>query len=182
MGILDDAIREHLELRRRGGADSDELQSIERLVSGTESTPAATPDAASAAGEPDAAVTAPADIPPLAAEAAAAEPAPNASPEVVPAAPAPAEPEAAAPHPAPGPEPVEQPTRSFTAAERDAAERPERDRPARAAAPVPDADAADPAAASDEHDELEDTPDFLQETPEHERLWFEQKPPKDFDF
>ena len=43
---------------------------------------------------------------------------------------------------------------------------------------------AEPAAdAPDgERDELEETPDFLQETPEHERLWFEQKPPKDFDF
>ena len=26
------------------------------------------------------------------------------------------------------------------------------------------------------------TPDFLRETPEHDRLWFEQKPPRDFDF
>ena len=34
----------------------------------------------------------------------------------------------------------------------------------------------------DEGDVLEDTPDFLQETPEHDRLWFEQKPPRDFDF
>ena len=25
-------------------------------------------------------------------------------------------------------------------------------------------------------------PDFLQETPEHDRLWFEQKPPRDFDW
>ena len=31
-------------------------------------------------------------------------------------------------------------------------------------------------------DVLEDTPDFLQETPEHDRLWFEQKPPRDFDW
>jgi hypothetical protein len=31
-------------------------------------------------------------------------------------------------------------------------------------------------------DVLEETPDFLRETPEHDRLWFEQKPPKDFDF
>jgi hypothetical protein len=31
-------------------------------------------------------------------------------------------------------------------------------------------------------DVLEDTPDFLEETPEHDRLWFEQKPPRDFDF
>ena len=36
----------------------------------------------------------------------------------------------------------------------------------------------------DEEDEdvLEETPEFLQETPEHDRLWFEQKPPRDFDF
>ena len=32
-----------------------------------------------------------------------------------------------------------------------------------------------------EEDVLEETPDFLQETPEHDRLWFEQKPPRDFD-
>jgi len=31
-------------------------------------------------------------------------------------------------------------------------------------------------------DVLEDTPDFLEETPEDDQLWFEQKPPKDFDF
>jgi hypothetical protein len=43
----------------------------------------------------------------------------------------------------------------------------------------------------DEHDEprtskgedvLEDTPDFLEDAPEDDELWFEQKPPKDFDF
>jgi hypothetical protein len=33
-----------------------------------------------------------------------------------------------------------------------------------------------------EEDVLEVTPDFLQDTPEHDRLWFEQRPPKDFDF
>jgi hypothetical protein len=38
------------------------------------------------------------------------------------------------------------------------------------------------AAESGDPDVLEDTPDFLQETPEHDRLWFEQKPPRDFDF
>jgi hypothetical protein len=41
---------------------------------------------------------------------------------------------------------------------------------------------AEPAASNEEGDVLEDTPDFLQETPEHDRLWFEQKPPRDFDF
>ena len=29
---------------------------------------------------------------------------------------------------------------------------------------------------------LEDTPDFLEDAPEDDDLWFEQKPPKDFDF
>ncbi len=48
------------------------------------------------------------------------------------------------------------------------------------AAPAPiDGDEA-PAVQGD--DVLEDTPDFLQETPEHDRLWFEQRPPRDFDF
>ena len=31
-------------------------------------------------------------------------------------------------------------------------------------------------------DVLEGTPEFLEETPEHDRLWFEQRPPRDFDF
>lgn len=39
-------------------------------------------------------------------------------------------------------------------------------------------------AAERERDEdvLEETPEFLQDTPEHDRLWFEQRPPRDFDF
>lgn len=44
--------------------------------------------------------------------------------------------------------------------------------------------------AGDEEDEpeggpedvLEDTPDFLEDAPEDDELWFEQRPPKDFDF
>ncbi len=40
---------------------------------------------------------------------------------------------------------------------------------------------AEPPVSEDE-DVLEVTPDFLQDTPEHDRLWFEQRPPKDFDF
>jgi hypothetical protein len=31
-------------------------------------------------------------------------------------------------------------------------------------------------------DVLEETPEFLRETPEQERLWFEQQGPRDFDF
>jgi hypothetical protein len=33
-----------------------------------------------------------------------------------------------------------------------------------------------------EEDLLEETPDFLEGTPEDDELWFEQQPPKDFDF
>ena len=39
-----------------------------------------------------------------------------------------------------------------------------------------------PAARSGKEDVLEETPDFLEEAPEDDELWFEQKPPKDFDF
>jgi hypothetical protein len=46
---------------------------------------------------------------------------------------------------------------------------------------APPAAAAAPPAASHE-DVLEDTPEFLEDAPEDDDLWFEQKPPKDFDF
>ena len=32
------------------------------------------------------------------------------------------------------------------------------------------------------NDVLESTPEFLQDAPDHDRLWFEQRPPRDFDF
>jgi hypothetical protein len=43
-------------------------------------------------------------------------------------------------------------------------------------------DPAPPAADSGHEDVLEDTPEFLEESPEDDDLWFEQKPPKDIDF
>jgi hypothetical protein len=40
-----------------------------------------------------------------------------------------------------------------------------------------------PAASSSRHEDvLEDTPEFLEDAPEDDSLWFEQKPPKDIDF
>jgi hypothetical protein len=36
--------------------------------------------------------------------------------------------------------------------------------------------------SDEDHDALEETPDFLEESPDDDQLWFEQKPPKDFDF
>jgi hypothetical protein len=39
-----------------------------------------------------------------------------------------------------------------------------------------------PPPAGSHEDVLEDTPEFLEDAPEDDELWFEQKPPKDFDF
>ena len=36
--------------------------------------------------------------------------------------------------------------------------------------------------SGEKEDVLEETPEFLQDTPDHDRLWFEQRPPRDFDF
>lgn len=60
----------------------------------------------------------------------------------------------------------------------DAAEESEHDEPA-----PPAAEHDEPAADSRNHEDvLEDTPEFLEESPEDDDLWFEQKPPKDIDF
>ena len=135
MGVLDDAIRQHLELKRAHGAAEDEVQQQEHEALG----PARREQPAEPAPEPE----------------AATEPEPVPEPDPVPLDEAPLEPE---------PEPVLEsdaptgntPTRGFPAVEEE---------------PPGDAE-----------DVLEETPEFLQETPEHDKLWFEQKPPRDFDF
>lgn len=56
-------------------------------------------------------------------------------------------------------------------------------------APAPPVEEHDASAEHDEYepkepgheDVLEDTPDFLEDAPEDDELWFEQRPPKDFD-
>ncbi len=267
MGILDDAIREHLELKRRHGADSTEVARQEREILGNED---AAP--APAAGDPLAAFNpaeealAPGvleDDEPLPAEPLAgsplAEPEPPAATGPVddlfpgtgellaaasePAPPPPAAPAAALPEPAPADADSETVARSGARrlsdedlaawrrrlserADRLAAQRPGTEGAAEPpAAPAPAApkeeppaywsgreqgtpppppepgvpvdffDAGDaerafsPEAAPEpelapdlEHDVLDETPEFLEETPEHDRMWFEQKPPRDFDF
>jgi hypothetical protein len=155
VGLLDDAIREHLELKRRHGAAEEEVTKLQDEV--------------------------------LGAEAKAPEPQPEPEPEPeIPEEPAVEIPAVAAAQPEPEPEPWldepdevpfeesldhrrPQPTTEFTADD------------------VAEAEGVEPAeyVAPDEEpgdDLLEETPDFLQETPEHDRLWFEQKPPRDFDF
>ena len=165
MGLLDDAIREHLELKRRRGADPDEVARQENEALGDPRAPATEPADAPLAGPDATAVTPPAaEEEPLAEldEPEAAGPPTEHDPDDD-------EPEApsavAAP---PGPEPW-------------LADEPAPVEPARPALPEPAPEPERAQPAGDE-DVLEETPDFLQETPEHERLWFEQKPPRDFDF
>jgi hypothetical protein len=57
----------------------------------------------------------------------------------------------------------------------------EDDEPAEAPS-EPEEDTPPPASGSSHEDVLEDTPEFLEDAPEDDNLWFEQKPPKDFDF
>src|SRR5690349_15097180 len=141
MGLLDDAIREHLELKRKHGADPEDVarQEQEALGPGKRNEFAQTDPEGPAAVSIDAAeeVTPPLQEEPPAPEAPPAgqeeDPWLDEDPDEVPAD-----------------ESLQQP------------------RPA--------------AEHSGEEDVLEETPDFLQETPEHDRLWFEQKPPKDFDW
>jgi hypothetical protein len=174
MGLLDDAIREHLELKRRHGADPSEVERQEHEALGPARRSAA-PATETAYAEDD-----------LPAGAIDDEDDPDAlydddelefDDEPVAAA-SPAGPEA----------PV------APADDRDRHERFERE-PADDAAevvddfePVDDDDLEPPppadrvAGEEKGEDVLEETPEFLQETPEHDRLWFEQKPPRDFDF
>lgn len=258
MGILDDAIREHLELKRQHGAAEDELQELEDDAFGSAERPGATavddsyadaptefmaqPEAAQQQEPPVAEEEAPADIP-------EAPPQSPSGSEPAPPAEAAEEEHPAMEHelpPSPTSEEEErraladQPTEmydiesEFTAEETapqedegDAGEAEAEDdedeffdekslsdeldqaldappeesgesEPADAGSDEEqEADAGteeewqesgeddsggDEAPASDEEDVLEETPEFLQDTPESERLWFEQKPPKDFDF
>jgi hypothetical protein len=160
MGLLDDAIREHLELKRSHGGDPSEIERQEREAFG----PAARRQAADEAEAARAGGSGPAD------EAPAEPEGREAAPEAPLAPPAPAEP----PPPAPPAEPEDAMDAPFDA---------ERDAPGGEEDPwLVEETAEEKPEAEPEEDVLEETPDFLQETPEHDRLWFEQKPPRDFDW
>jgi hypothetical protein len=211
MGVLDDAIREHLELKRKHGVPEEELrrQEDEALgpvrrevgapeegaVSGNGESPAEIPEAgreevAEPAGETE--------LAPFDAEGSEPEPQPFAEeeaaavshpPEPADPLPDPEDPEGTA-EPEPewferGPEPgldhpAEGVPRQFERESYPAERRPGGDGPAaEEEEAIPDDLGGE---SKDARDVLEDTPDFLEETPEHDRLWFEQKPPRDFDF
>ncbi len=202
MGLLDDAIREHLDLKRRRGADPAEVERAEREALGPVRRGPEEPDQAEPGLEEPLAfdheteqdwaepfddagngfvaehrvepepfdVSEPylADEPPL--PPAAADP-PAFDEFEEPAAPPAAaepffepEPQAPAPHEARSdPAPPEHQSGETVEYEVEAAlEQEERDK--------------------NGEDVLEETPEFLQDTPDHDRLWFEQRPPRDFDF
>jgi hypothetical protein len=182
MGVLDDAIREHLELKRKHGASEGEVEQQEQEALGAPLGRPVEPAEAAANGEAveqEPAVEeppAPQSEEPVAVE----DPEPDIQePEVY--EPEPIE-EPAAEEPQDDepdwdfePEPAEPPAEPEPEADADG------DTPPRGFERVEEAGPA-PAEGDDEEDVLEETPDFLQETPEHDRLWFEQKPPRDFDF
>ena len=155
MGLLDDAIREHLELKRKHGANPDDVARQEQEALGPgQRNEFAQPEAATPPPDDEpAAVQAPEEAydPPAVDELPEGEPG---IPEEPPSAQAPGydeDPWLTEPDEVPADEALE--------------ERPRRQPP-----------------ETGEEDVLDQTPDFLQETPEHDRLWFEQKPPRDFDF
>jgi hypothetical protein len=175
MGLLDDAIKEHLELKRKHGVGDEELrrQETEALgparrdfnAEGAQTAEPAAPEAED-----------PGTVPPepVAEPAGWLDDQPGEAPFEPTAAPPPPEPAAdVAQEPLPAPDPA-------PAAEAEApAPRRKSDTPTQGFDALSRDD--EPPSEGDE-DVLEETPDFLQDTPEHDRLWFEQKPPRDFDF
>lgn len=165
MGLLDDAIREHLELKRKRGADLGEVERQEREALGAREQAefAPTPEEAEQpVVEPADPVDAGDELEPFADEEVEATPAAEEVPE----------PAGGEPFDVEGLEPGARPS------EPDPWLDDERDEvPAEESLAHPGEGGEEPA-----EDVLEDTPDFLQETPEHDRLWFEQRPPRDFDW
>jgi|SRR6478735_95286 len=166
MGLLDDAIREHLELKRKHGANPEDVARQEQEALG--------PGQRNEFAQPETATEAPTE--------AEADEAPLEAPEA--AAPPEFEPPAAPVDELPEGEPgipEEPPSAQAPGYDEDPwlddepdevpADESLQERPRRPAA-----------AEGEEEDVLEETPDFLSETPEHDRLWFEQKPPRDFDW
>jgi hypothetical protein len=193
MGVLDDAIREHLELKRQHGAEEAELRRQAEEALG----PARRAVAPEDAEEDGAAVDAEGDEPAEAAVAQDELAVPEAEPEA-PAADVAAErlqqpTEEHAPFDDEAPH-GETPQRGFEELDDEELEGEEldedepedepldEDEPPLEEEPFAEGGDARDGEDAESEDVLEDTPDFLEDTPEHDRLWFEQKPPRDFDF
>jgi hypothetical protein len=161
MGDLDDAIREHLELKRKHGASEEEVVLKQHEAQQQGALPR----------EPGA-VRADFEQPEVSAAPSAPEPVHDA--ELSPAdEPEPDEvlPEDALELDVPLPEAVAPSELTDS--------KPASDRPESEPSEVPDEQEGREAL---NESMLEETPEFLEDTPEQDRLWFEQRPPKDFDF
>jgi hypothetical protein len=220
MGLLDDAIREHLDLKRRHGADPTEVERAEREALGpVRRGPEASPelefsdqvvgeqpvafdhedeqhwDAAAPDAESDEAEEQPASSGGMGRflrRLSRSTPAEPQEPKETHPADEPSpfdeeEPGDRRPHPAASADlgPVADES-DITAPESRQTTPP---MPHPAAAPAGGetveydvADALQQSPAEADEDVLEETPEFLQDTPDHDRLWFEQRPPRDFDF
>jgi hypothetical protein len=202
MGILDDAIREHLDLKRRRGADPSEVESAEREALGPvrrNPNPADASKSEVPTGDGDGFAYDHADDDDWS-QGSLRQPSTEPSGDLVPtgfdgddADPAAVIPEPFEPPPAPrgrgwlsrkskAPRaPVEpEPPAAQPLSDMGGGETMQYDVEGALAAEHESApDAEDPA---DGEDVLEETPEFLSDTPDHDRLWFEQRPPRDFDF
>jgi hypothetical protein len=189
MGLLDDAIREHLELKRRRGADPTEIERAEKEALGPvrRGPGGRAPTDADLEDEPDWGPEEHAGDLPAAAPTAVTPPPVAAHEPVVPLEPrepvAPPPP-IAAPKPVPAPDPPRVPPIGAPISPRRPALSEETEEWDVEQAFADERREQKPTADAKHHEEdvLEETPDFLQDTPDHDRLWFEQRPPRDFDF
>src|SRR5438270_5537440 len=177
MTLLDEAIREHLDLKRRRGADPAELERLEREVLGRvprapEESDFSVEEPSLASEERPVAFDQEADETRLLPSQEEASSGAQALPEV-------------SPEPAPEPAPTQQPV----PAPEPAPEPPLRDQAEHVDVETAEYDVEAEELGEGEHKEppqggdmLEETPEFLQDAPDHDRLWFEQRPPRDFDF
>jgi hypothetical protein len=187
MGLLDDAIREHLDLKRRRGADPLEVERDEREALGpVRRAPEEPPSEESGEGDPASSFAYDQERDEDGwSDEALDEESDDARPEfdqVEPDDDEPDDPRFAADIPDFDPEP-----RAGKTDTNDEARRPSDHRSADETIEYDVEDALgsehhDPAPSDSDEDVLEETPEFLQDTPDHDRLWFEQRPPKDFDF
>jgi len=210
MGLLDDAIREHLDLKRRRGGDPTEIERAEREALGpVRRGPELTGEEEVAAPESSSAPEADHPTSPPEAEHQP-EPAEQWEPfREDPELRELEEPEQITPYEparAPDGDPLMHDDEPFSGETHepippdpaDIAPAPEVEPPLPHPADPPPPARHDESRASridqeteeyelepeeeDGDDVLESTPEFLQDAPEHDRLWFEQRPPRDFDF
>jgi hypothetical protein len=184
MGMLDDAIREHLELKRLRGADPGEVARDEHEALGPISdedadAPVAPDEAGTASAGPEVEQASWSDERPTS-PAAAGSPLSDETAEIDMYAVLGSEARSPGSRGAEGRAQLDSESSRAVGTDEDSLEW---EMPAASAANFDErADHLEDAASAGEEDMLEDTPDFLRDNPDQERLWFEQRAPRDFDF